>query len=183
MELDSCHMRHTQGSQTYSLDDRQLALLVGLCVATCTEALRHAATVSSALSKQNVERASATPVSLDANTPAAIQITAPGSIEEGRQDDSHTPVATTKLLVTVGEAAQMLGIGRSLMYELVSGAEVASVKIGGVRRIPMAALDEFVNRQLAGSSYGGWQGSTGSVNGPRNGPRKERDDERQTRQS
>lgn len=52
-----------------------------------------------------------------------------------------------KLLVSVEEAAQMLSIGRSLVYKLVSSKQVQSVKIGRTRRIPVFALEAFIARQ------------------------------------
>jgi excisionase family DNA binding protein len=52
----------------------------------------------------------------------------------------------TKLLYTAEEAAEVLGIGRSTLYLLLSAGEVASVKIGALRRIPASALDGYVAR-------------------------------------
>jgi excisionase family DNA binding protein len=49
-----------------------------------------------------------------------------------------------KLLLTPGEAAEMLSISRSKLYELLASNELESVRIGGSRRIPTAALDDFV---------------------------------------
>jgi excisionase family DNA binding protein len=52
-----------------------------------------------------------------------------------------------KLLVSVEEAAQMLSIGRSLVYKLVLSKQVQSVKIGRTRRIPVFALEAFIAQQ------------------------------------
>jgi excisionase family DNA binding protein len=49
-----------------------------------------------------------------------------------------------KLLLTPAEAAHMIGVGRSKMYELLASGAVKSVKIGALRRIPATALDEYV---------------------------------------
>ena len=51
---------------------------------------------------------------------------------------------STKLLLTVEEAADRLGIGRTLAYALVKNGEIESVHIGRLRRIPLAALDRYV---------------------------------------
>ena len=51
-----------------------------------------------------------------------------------------------KLLYTVPEAAMRLGLGRSLVYELVMRGEIISIKIGRARRVPVSALDQFVAR-------------------------------------
>lgn len=55
---------------------------------------------------------------------------------------------TYKLLVSVEEAAQMLSIGRSLVYKLVRSKQVLSVKIGRTRRIPVFALEAFIAQQV-----------------------------------
>jgi excisionase family DNA binding protein len=49
-----------------------------------------------------------------------------------------------KLLLSPSEAAERLSMGRSKIYELMRRGELRSVKIGGCRRIPRAALDDFV---------------------------------------
>jgi excisionase family DNA binding protein len=51
-----------------------------------------------------------------------------------------------KLLLKPEEAAEVLSIGRSKIYELIGTGELASVRIGASRRIPAEALVEFVNR-------------------------------------
>ncbi|MGW2847891.1 helix-turn-helix domain-containing protein, partial [Streptomyces sp. NPDC001274] len=43
---------------------------------------------------------------------------------------------TTLVALTVAEAARRIGIGRTKLYEYVSAGEIASVKIGSLRRIP-----------------------------------------------
>lgn len=49
-----------------------------------------------------------------------------------------------RIVLTVEEAAECLGIGRTLMYTLVMAGEVESVHIGRLRRIPRDALDAYV---------------------------------------
>jgi excisionase family DNA binding protein len=48
------------------------------------------------------------------------------------------------LLVRPEDAATALGVGRTKVYELMRSHALRSVKIGGLRRIPAAALAEFV---------------------------------------
>lgn len=50
----------------------------------------------------------------------------------------------SKLLYTPDEAAEVLGMSRTRLYRLINSGEVESVKIGGLRRIPVAALERFV---------------------------------------
>jgi excisionase family DNA binding protein len=51
-----------------------------------------------------------------------------------------------RLLLTPKEAAQVLAIGRSKVYDLMRSEEIFSIRIGGSRRIPVSALEEFVGR-------------------------------------
>ena len=57
---------------------------------------------------------------------------------------ADTGSTTARLLLTVTEAAERLGIGRSLMYELISTGQIASVHIGRLRRITPDALTTYV---------------------------------------
>ncbi len=53
-----------------------------------------------------------------------------------------------KKLLTVAEAAFVTGCSRSLLYLKLMSGEIPSIKIGRARRIPIAALDEWVARQV-----------------------------------
>lgn len=57
-----------------------------------------------------------------------------------------------KLLLTVEEAAHVMGIGRTKMFELIAAGAVESVRIGASRRVPSAAIAEYVDhlRRRAG---------------------------------
>jgi excisionase family DNA binding protein len=48
-------------------------------------------------------------------------------------------------LLTVKEASEALGIGRSKMYSLVMSGEVKSIKIGTSRRIKRKDLENYVD--------------------------------------
>ncbi|MEV3925468.1 helix-turn-helix domain-containing protein [Actinomadura coerulea] len=50
-----------------------------------------------------------------------------------------------KLLLTVPEAAKALAISRSKLYELLASGAIRSVRIDGARRIPLNALNDYVN--------------------------------------
>lgn len=54
----------------------------------------------------------------------------------------------SKLLVSVDEAAILLSLGRSLVYELVQRGDIITLKIGRSRRVPVKALHTFIARQL-----------------------------------
>jgi len=49
-----------------------------------------------------------------------------------------------KLLVTVVEAGEVLGVSRSVVYELMNSARLPSVSIGRSRRIRVKDLEDFV---------------------------------------
>ncbi len=74
-----------------------------------------------------------------------------------RRTANYAEWPQSKLLVTVEEAARMLSVGRSLLYRLVLRQEIASVKIGRTRRIPVTALEAFIACQV-GRSKGGIDG-------------------------
>ena len=57
-----------------------------------------------------------------------------------------------ELLVTVDEAARRLSVGRTFLYGLVMRGEIASLKLGRGRRIPVAALVRFVHEELEAQS-------------------------------
>jgi excisionase family DNA binding protein len=57
-----------------------------------------------------------------------------------------TSMASVRLLLTPEEAAQALGIKRTMMFELLANRRVESVKIGRTRRVPIAALHDYVER-------------------------------------
>jgi len=56
---------------------------------------------------------------------------------------------TKKLLLTVNEAAQMLSLSRPFFYRLMQRGEIASLKLGGSRRIQLTELQAFVARQVS----------------------------------
>jgi excisionase family DNA binding protein len=60
--------------------------------------------------------------------------------------DEQQPSSLTfrPLLVKVEEGARILGISRSLVYELMNRGELPWVKCGTARRLPLAALEAWV---------------------------------------
>lgn len=55
-------------------------------------------------------------------------------------------MSNTKIAYTVPEAARLLSISRSLLYELIHAGKIQSVKIGRARRITNDGLQLFVER-------------------------------------
>lgn len=51
-----------------------------------------------------------------------------------------------RVLLTAEEAAEQLGIGRTLMYRLIRSGEVESIRVGRLRRIPTDAVRAYAVR-------------------------------------
>ncbi len=68
--------------------------------------------------------------------------------------DTGLQMKATKLLLTTGEAAEVLSISRALLYRLIMHQRIRSVKVGGARRIPRQALVEYVDALCTGRSGG-----------------------------
>jgi excisionase family DNA binding protein len=49
------------------------------------------------------------------------------------------------LLVTVEEAARLLGIGRTTMFELIGSGDVKSLRLGRRRLIARKSLESFID--------------------------------------
>lgn len=56
------------------------------------------------------------------------------------------------VVYTVEEAAQVLKISRWKVFDLIRTNQLHSIKIGGLRRIPHAALDEYITRLMEGAT-------------------------------
>jgi excisionase family DNA binding protein len=51
------------------------------------------------------------------------------------------------LLLTMVDAARVLSVGRTTMYELVGAGEIEVVHIGRAARVPVASIEAFVERR------------------------------------
>ncbi|MBZ6083256.1 helix-turn-helix domain-containing protein [Streptomyces olivaceus] len=59
-----------------------------------------------------------------------------------------TTVTATAELLTVPEVMARLKVGRSKVYDLIRSRRLVSIKIDGSRRIPAAAVRDFVLGQI-----------------------------------
>ncbi|UVI39870.1 helix-turn-helix domain-containing protein [Qipengyuania spongiae] len=57
----------------------------------------------------------------------------------------HQPIEP--ICVRINDAARMIGIGRTKLYELIATGEIETVKIGNATRVTMASLHGLVDRQ------------------------------------
>lgn len=63
-----------------------------------------------------------------------------------------TEARSQVLLLTAEEAARILSVSRSRVYELIAAGELASLKLGRSRRISRRALETFIEeREAAGN--------------------------------
>jgi len=72
-----------------------------------------------------------------------------GSEAERKRANRH---GEEVLLLTMVDAARALSIGRTMMYELVGSGEIEVVHIGRGARVPVGALEDFVERRRAGGA-------------------------------
>lgn len=50
------------------------------------------------------------------------------------------------MLLTVRQAADLVGVGRTTMYKLMDEGELTSVHVGASRRIPLSSVYDYVER-------------------------------------
>lgn len=58
-----------------------------------------------------------------------------------------SPPPVEPLCVKVNDAARMIGVGRTKLYELIASGEIEAIKLGKSTRIMTASLHELVMRQ------------------------------------
>ena len=61
----------------------------------------------------------------------------------------HALPASKRLAVSPAEAARMLGLGKTKLYQLLGDHEIASVKVGTRRLIRVAELEAWLAEQEA----------------------------------
>ncbi len=61
------------------------------------------------------------------------------------KNEARSP-AQVRMLLTAEQAAQLLAIGRTKVFELIRSGELESIRIGSSRRIPIDAIESFVFR-------------------------------------
>ncbi len=66
----------------------------------------------------------------------------------GDETTSTRPVVRP-LLVSVEQAAGLLGIGRTTLYELIRQGDVRPIRIGRCVRIPQRELEAYVDKLIA----------------------------------
>lgn len=61
------------------------------------------------------------------------------------------PVKTDTLphLLTVGEVATILHVSRAKLYTMLDRGEILNLRVGGCRRIPAAAVEQYLADRIA----------------------------------
>jgi len=57
------------------------------------------------------------------------------------------PPPVEPICVRINDAARMIGVGRTKLYELIAANEIETVKLGKSTRVTTASLRELVKRQ------------------------------------
>jgi len=65
---------------------------------------------------------------------------------------SSTSQPEPRQMLTVEQAAETLGIGRTTMFALVKSGDIESVRIGRLRRVPADAIDAYFAKLQAEQS-------------------------------
>lgn len=55
----------------------------------------------------------------------------------------------TPLLVSVNEAARLLSVSRGTAYRMITAGQLPTIKIRGLTRVSVAALEAWVREQAA----------------------------------
>ena len=73
-----------------------------------------------------------------------------GEMKEMRMDDRNS----LPLLVSINEAARIVGLGRSKTYELIKTNELRLIKVGARSLVAMSDLQRFVEEKIEASKSG-----------------------------
>ncbi|MBB5686309.1 helix-turn-helix domain-containing protein [Sphingobium boeckii] len=72
---------------------------------------------------------------------------APGDAAQGKTVPHYE-----RLAVRIPVAVQMLGIGRSRIYELIQAGEIETIKIGSSTLLPVEGLIKFIETRRSAES-------------------------------
>jgi excisionase family DNA binding protein len=76
------------------------------------------------------------------------------AVDRYRVVENIKPLKTLNIaptLITMAEAGQRLRLGKTMVQQLVLRGELRSIKIGAARRIPVTALEDFVQARMTDS--------------------------------
>jgi excisionase family DNA binding protein len=64
-------------------------------------------------------------------------------------DDISTPQQPIRLLLTPAETAKAPAISRATLYPMLMRKEIPSIRVGGLRRVPVAALERYIEELMS----------------------------------
>ncbi len=70
-------------------------------------------------------------------------------MNEPTDNTPHTPKPRPPLLVTIPQAAELLAVSRSTVYQLIWDDELAPIRIGRSVRLTLDDLEGYVQRRRA----------------------------------
>ncbi len=76
----------------------------------------------------------------------------------------------TKLLLRVEEAAEAIACSRSKTYQLLADGSLPSVRVGRSIRVPVAALESWINERAAVAANDNGSKEAGDGRRPRSAP-------------
>jgi excisionase family DNA binding protein len=65
-----------------------------------------------------------------------------------RKSGEPEMVPIERMLLRAGEAAEMLGVGRSTIYELANRGLIPTIRVGQALRFPRQQLVQWIDKQL-----------------------------------
>jgi excisionase family DNA binding protein len=71
----------------------------------------------------------------------------------------HHTTSPSCILLTGEQAADRLGIGRTTAFALIAQGRLSSVQIGHLRRVPVSAIDAFVEQLMVPAGRAGEVGT------------------------
>ncbi len=64
----------------------------------------------------------------------------------------HVAVTNEPILVRVEEAARLLSLSKSMIYQMINCGELRATPPGGPRRVLRSSIDEWVDRMTGGDT-------------------------------
>lgn len=94
---------------------------------------------------------------------ALLTVDLPGAFQCHAMASSSRPREDAPLLLRIPEAARLLGVSRTTMYQLVARGEVSVLRIGRSVRVSSAELERMVAVSISSGAGGFRQSSNGSL--------------------
>jgi excisionase family DNA binding protein len=64
----------------------------------------------------------------------------------------HAAATNEPLLIRVDEAARLLSLSKSMIYQMINRGELRATPRGGPRRVLRSSIDEWVDRMTGGDT-------------------------------